>query len=176
MPTLKTFQQEGVDFLRENDYRALLADAPGTGKTVQILTALANDRRKLTPMLVIAPASVTQNWQDEARVWAPWARTYVISDETTPIPSIRLDIIICSWGLLASRLRRLAKLRPKFLVVDEAHFAKNEEALRSRAIGTARPVRSPSRAPSTAAPASAATRPTSRPPVPRCPMNPADER
>jgi len=135
MPTLKTFQQEGVDFLRENDYRALLADAPGTGKTVQILTALANDRRKLTPMLVIAPASVTQNWQDEARVWAPWARTYVISDETTPIPSIRLDIIICSWGLLASRLRRLAKLRPKFLVVDEAPFAKNEEALRSRAIG-----------------------------------------
>ena len=111
MPTLKPFQQDGVDFLRENDYRALLADAPGTGKTIQVLTALTNDRRKLTPTLVIAPASVTQNWQDEARIWAPWARSFVISDETTPIPKIRLDIIICSWGLLASRLRQLAKLR-----------------------------------------------------------------
>ena len=87
MPTLKTFQQEGVDFLRENDYRALLADAPGTGKTVQILTALANDRRKLTPMLVIAPASVTQNWQDEARVWAPWARPWSASTTSTCSPA-----------------------------------------------------------------------------------------
>jgi len=134
MPKLRSFQREGVDFLREHDYKALLADAPGTGKTIQLLTAVTENRRKLTPTLIIAPSSVTENWQKEARVWAPWARSYVISDETTPIPKIRLDLIICSWGLLAARLRQLAKLRPQLLIVDEAHFAKNEEAIRSQAI------------------------------------------
>ncbi len=135
MPALKPFQQEGVDFLKKHNYCALLADAPGCGKTPQILSTIAQDRRRLTPALVIAPSSVTDNWQQEARIWLPWARTYVISDETTPIPKIRLDIIICSWGLLTARIRQLAKRRPQFLVVDEAHFAKNEEAIRSRAIG-----------------------------------------
>ena len=60
MPKLRPFQREGVDFLREHDYKALLADAPGTGKTIQLLTAVTENRRKLTPTLIIAPSSVTE--------------------------------------------------------------------------------------------------------------------
>jgi ERCC4-related helicase len=43
-------------------------------------------------------------------------------------------VIIVPWSILASRYLELVERAPKLLIVDEAHFAKNDETLRSQAL------------------------------------------
>ena len=61
--TLREFQQEGLAFLVAHE-RCLLADEMGLGKTVQALAALASTGA--LPCLIIPPAHLTRNWQEEA--------------------------------------------------------------------------------------------------------------
>ena len=60
---LMSFQQEGLAFLLQHD-RCLLADEMGLGKTVQALAWLAATQS--FPVLIIPPAHLTRNWQEEA--------------------------------------------------------------------------------------------------------------
>lgn len=129
---LRWYQIDGIKFLQKHNYRAFIADAPGTGKTAQILSAITLDRQKLTPALVIAPASVTGNWGEEMREWAAWAKAFIVDDTKTEIPTDK-DVIIISWSLLREREIELQTYGFKLVVADEAHFAKNEEAQRTKA-------------------------------------------
>ena len=62
-PALRPTQLEGIRFLKENNYNAIIADSMGTGKTAQALCAVAQDAKKLFPCLVICPSSVVWNWR-----------------------------------------------------------------------------------------------------------------
>lgn len=72
---LKQHQMQGVAWLQnlwryapEHCRGALLADDMGLGKTLQILTFMARcleDNPNIEPMLVIAPVSLLENWQEE---------------------------------------------------------------------------------------------------------------
>ena len=140
---LRPFQKADVKFIRKHNYRVLIANAPGTGKTIECLWAIALDRVKLSPSLVVCPASVVWNWYKEARKWCRWAKIYVITDKNTPIPQEPFHMYIMSWSLLVDRAMELVARKIKLLIADEAHYAKNEEALRSQALyGVAR-IRSP---------------------------------
>jgi SNF2 family DNA or RNA helicase len=129
---LKPFQREDVAALRRHNYRALVANSPGTGKTIISLACVRLDRRKLTPALIIAPASVTTNWHREAKKWISGVDAYVITDTHTRIPRKTPEIIIISWSLLQHRAAEIAQCGPQFIIADEAHFAKNEDASRSK--------------------------------------------
>ena len=60
--TLRPFQEEGLAYLCSHD-RCLLADEMGLGKTVQALAFLSSTGS--LPVLVIPPAHLTRNWQEE---------------------------------------------------------------------------------------------------------------
>lgn len=83
---LRTFQQEGLSFLLRNE-RCLLADEMGLGKTVQALACLAASQS--LPALIIPPAHLTLNWQEEAlrflRVNGAPPRVHIIRG-LTPYP------------------------------------------------------------------------------------------
>ena len=129
---LKPFQKEDVSTLRRNDYRALVANSPGTGKTIISLACIRFDRKKLTPTVIIAPASVTTNWYREAKKWLPGVTAHVITDTQTPLPRITPEILIISWSLLQHRAAEIAQCRPQFIIADECHFAKNTDASRTK--------------------------------------------
>jgi SNF2 family DNA or RNA helicase len=131
---LRPFQQEDVRTMRKHDYRVIVANAPGTGKTIECLSAIGLDRQKLCPVVVVCPASVVWHWHRESRKWCRWARIHVIEDRMTPIPRERAHIYVLSWSLLMDRATELAGVRPQLLIADEAHFAKNIEAQRSQAL------------------------------------------
>ena len=131
---LRDFQKEDVLFMRKHNYNVLNANAPGTGKTIEVLASIGIDRDKLCPAIIIAPASVTDNWKTEANKWLPWARTHVIKNRKDPLPRKRCHIYVISWSLLTDRAIEMLGLGPKLLVADEAHFAKNEEASRSQVL------------------------------------------
>jgi len=123
-PALRPFQQEDVVFIKEHDYNVLVANAPGTGKSPTSLMCVTGDRAKLTPTVVVCPASVVTNWCREAKKWVPGAVIHAITDLGSPMPRKRVDIVVISWALLADRYLDLCALKPKFLIADEAHYVK----------------------------------------------------
>lgn len=133
---LKPFQAEDVATLVANDYRAIVANAPGTGKTIVTLACVKRDFIKLTPTVIVCPASVVTNWCREARKWLGRdVRIHAIADTTSPMPRLgNVHVIVVSWALMAMRLREIAALGPRFLVADEAHYAKSDEAMRTRCL------------------------------------------
>lgn len=76
---LMPFQLEGVNALLESR-RMLLADDMGLGKTLQVIVALRVLflRREIESALVVAPASVLDQWRRELLKWAPDLRAMVI--------------------------------------------------------------------------------------------------
>lgn len=134
-PPLRDFQREGVDFLKAHDYRVILADAPGCGKTVQVLTAIREDAAKLTPALVVVPASVLRNWAKEAETWAQGARVQVLASQTDRLRK-GYHLTITTWDQAVRREMELAAYGFRLVVADEAHLAKNPDTLRAQALRT----------------------------------------
>lgn len=76
---LMPFQLDGVRTLVSSD-KLLLADDMGLGKTIQVIAALRIliVQRVLENVLVVAPASVLDQWRQELFKWAPELRVMVI--------------------------------------------------------------------------------------------------
>lgn len=136
MNQLRDFQREDVDFLKENNLRALIASAPGTGKTLVAIRAVVECHQWSLPAVVIAPASVTRNWAREIRKWAPGVKTVLIDDMDSPIPKQESPhtIYIISWALLDARADDLLRYGVKTVIADECHYAKNPDAIRSQGL------------------------------------------
>ena len=132
-PTLRAFQQEDVDFIKEHGYNVLVASSPGTGKTPLALSCVAGDRVRLTPTVIICPASVVTNWCREAKKWVSGAVIHAVADLGSPMPKRRVDIVVISWAILSERYLDLVALKPKFIIGDECHYVKEPSALRSQA-------------------------------------------
>ena len=76
---LMPFQADGVHALMENA-ALLLADDMGLGKTIQAIVALRllRARREVESALVVAPASVLDQWRRELEKWAPELSAIII--------------------------------------------------------------------------------------------------
>jgi len=113
-----------------------LADDMGLGKTLQAI-ALLLDRAKLGPALVLAPTSVTLNWADELRRFAPTLRPVVYGEAADRAASLsrlgKKDVLIVSYGLLVRDGDKLAERVFATLVIDEAQALKNPSTHRAKA-------------------------------------------
>ena len=83
--TLRPYQKDGVRFLQgvtEAGFGACLADDMGLGKTLQVIAWLAHlhatGALAERAALIVAPASLLTNWQDELRKFAPQLNTLVL--------------------------------------------------------------------------------------------------
>ena len=132
-PELRPFQREGVDFLADHDWRVLLADAPGCGKTGQVLVSMRENARSLCPALAIVPSSVVKNWAKEAHMWMPGVRVQLASNLVTPLVRGH-HLTVTTWDLLAARKDEFRRYGFRLIVADEAHYAKNPESQRSQAL------------------------------------------
>ena len=114
---------------------ACLADDMGLGKTVQALAAILL-RAAQGPTLVVAPLSVTSNWQAEAGRFAPTLNVIVFGpgDRRQTIAGLQaFDLLIVSYGLLPLEAELLAAVPWQTVVLDEAQAIKNMQTKRSRA-------------------------------------------
>jgi SNF2 family DNA or RNA helicase len=131
---LKPFQAEDVATLRQHNYRALVANAPGTGKTIVALTCITRERERLMPAVIVCPASVVTNWCREAKKWVPNITILAVTEVSSRLPQNAPNVLVISWSLLVERVHEILAYRPRFLVVDEAHFAKGEDTQRTHAL------------------------------------------
>ena len=133
MATLRPFQREDIEAIKRTNLRTILASAPGTGKTPIAVVALLETGRWSLPALVVCPASVTRNWKREFRTWAPGLRVQIVEDMSSPLDR-HADVHITSWSLLDPREMEFHQRRLHAVIADEAHLAKNPDALRSQAL------------------------------------------
>ena len=107
---LRPYQKVGYQWLRTiEQYRmgGILADDMGLGKTIQVITVLlaAKEEGKKGVSLIVSPASLIYNWENECRQFAPSLRTKVVAgsieERTEYIKNANeVDVLITSYDLL----------------------------------------------------------------------------
>ena len=133
---LRAYQHEGFTWLArlaQWGVGACLADDMGLGKTVQLL-ALLLQRAAGGPQLVVAPTSVTLNWQAESRRFAPQLKLHLYQ-QTRHLTGLGAgDLVITSYGLLQQDSAAFAACHWHSVVLDEAQAIKNAQTKRSQAV------------------------------------------
>ncbi|MEA2721124.1 MAG: hypothetical protein QOJ39_2988 [Candidatus Eremiobacteraeota bacterium] len=131
---LRDYQRKGLDFLAylaSFRFGGILADDMGTGKTSQVIAHVAKRKQDEgeTPVLVIAPTSVTHTWENEIKKFAPSLRTQRLqsgSDRAAKYDTLHdYDVVITSYALARLDAHHLERFRFRTLVLDEAQNAKN---------------------------------------------------
>ena len=143
---LRPYQRLGVAWLWHlcrHDLGGLLADEMGLGKTLQALALLAalgvrsSDSRAPCPSLVIAPASLLENWRREAARFTPELRVFVhhagrrlaSGDDFTAH-----DLVITRYGTLARDQALFVSTEFACVVADEAQHIKNRRSQNAAAL------------------------------------------
>ena len=131
------FQRDGVRALIGSE-RLLLADDMGLGKTLQVIAALRVlfVRRAIESALVVAPASVLDQWRQELQKWAPELRAMIVrgaQEDRAWQWAAQVHVAIVSYETLRSDVSGGPNSPPcrkiwDVLVADEAQRVKNRNA------------------------------------------------
>jgi len=156
--TLRPYQEIGVRwlwFLCHLGLGACLADDMGLGKTIQVLDLLlllkhaevprvsgAGGAGLRRPSVLVVPASLIANWQQEIARFAPDLTTLVAHPSERPARELAalagedltgVDLVITTYGQV-QRLPWLEGVDWGLVVLDEAQAIKNPSAKQTRAI------------------------------------------
>ncbi|MED6160742.1 hypothetical protein PIB30_054221 [Stylosanthes scabra] len=147
---LKEYQLKGLQWLvncYEQGLNGILADEMGLGKTIQamvFLAHLAEEKNIWGPFLVVAPASVLNNWNEELERFCPelkrlpyWggvAERSVLRKSINPKDLYRREakfhIVITSYQLLVQDEKFFRRVKWQYMVLDEAQAIKNSTSIR----------------------------------------------
>ena len=136
---LRPFQRAGVEYALRTR-RTFIGDDMGTGKTVQALAALKVE--DAFPAVVVAPNAVKLTWTEHVQGplpyaptgWLPGKRAVALYGQKPDPEQLRgADVVVVNWDMLSYWLELLVALRPKALILDECHMAKNSKAKRTKA-------------------------------------------
>jgi len=130
---LYLYQKSGILFLEKRNGRALIADEMGLGKTIQAL-AWTYMHPELTPVLIVCPAVVKYNWQNEIKKWFPIKKEVFIISGKKPGVLPKADYYIINYDILADWVFILKQQNFQIIITDEAHYYKNNNAKRTKAI------------------------------------------
>ena len=125
------YQELGVAFLETVPTRgAIIADAPGLGKTIQAL-AWMSLHPELSAIIVV-PASVKLNWARETNKWIPDRSVQVIMSGKDEI-DLSADVTVVNYDLLWKLKDKLGELQAEIAIFDECTYLKEAKAKRTKA-------------------------------------------
>ena len=139
---LRSYQQEGVRWLASLAHYGLggiLADDMGLGKTLETIAFLASRKETDLPSLIVVPASVLYNWQEEFQRFAPDLRVGLVHGNREGRRSMLatkqgVDVLITTYQLLLRDIEAYEKWTFDCVVLDEAQYVKNSLAKVSQAV------------------------------------------
>ncbi len=139
--TLYPYQQTGIRFLTmvaDQGVGCILGDEMGLGKTLQVIGLVVHlHRNGRTPCLVIAPATLLENWRRELATFAPHLVTTIHAGPHrtgTPEGLQGFDVVITSYDMVIRDELLLGNMSWEMIALDEAQNIKNPEALRTLAV------------------------------------------
>jgi len=145
---LRPYQVYGYKWLRTlelSGFGGILADEMGLGKTLQmisVLLAFYGDKKegeKRNPSLIICPASLVYNWQEEFTKFAP---ALIVQPLAGPAAQRKkaldawdaTDVYVISYDLFKRNITSFDDRTFAFAVLDEAQVIKNAGAAVTKAV------------------------------------------
>ncbi len=132
------YQREGyrwLSYMVREGLGAVLADEMGLGKTLQVICLLAElAERNGTACIVVAPATLLENWRREIARFAPGLRVLIHQGAGRAGLSTMLagyNVVVTSFETAVGDIAMLRNITWDLVVVDEAQNVKNPEARRS---------------------------------------------
>ena len=141
---LRPYQVHGYKWLRtlaEAGFGGILADEMGLGKTLQFISLVQalSDAGRISLALVVCPASLVYNWQEEFERFAPSLQTQAMTGPAAQRKNrIALlpegSVCITSYDLLRQDIAEYRKKSFSVMVLDEAQYIKNQKASMTKAV------------------------------------------
>ena len=141
---VRPYQNYGFKWLKtlENaGFGGILADEMGLGKTLQMISLILSDQEenRERTSLIVCPASLVYNWQEEFRRFAPSIRAVVVSGTLSGRKTVLkdykdADVLITSYDTLKRDIVLYRDMEFHICVLDEAQFVKNPKAAVTKAV------------------------------------------
>lgn len=141
---LRGYQKTGYRWLRTLDsygFGGILADDMGLGKTIQVIALLLDEAGKMehTTSLVVCPASLVYNWENEFHIFAPDLRVLTITGMASEREALlkhtdEEDVLITSYDLLKRDIGLYEGKSFRFQIIDEAQYIKNASTQSAKAV------------------------------------------
>lgn len=140
---LRPYQVKGFKWMStliNYNFGALLADEMGLGKTLQVISVLLSRKEKTNlPSLVIAPASVVYNWENEIKKFAPELNVLTLGgtkkERLEQLKEAKQnDVLIISYDSLKRDIAEYQNLKFDLEVIDEAQNIKNAKTAVAKAV------------------------------------------
>ena len=142
---MRNYQVYGYKWMRTLagvGFSGILADDMGLGKTLQMISVLLADKLEHAvphTSLIVCPASLVYNWQEELQRFAPELKTVPVAGTAAVRKDIiedwqSWDVMITSYDLLKRDISHYEDKAFFYHVLDEAQFIKNPKAGVSKAV------------------------------------------
>ncbi|MGX7195737.1 DEAD/DEAH box helicase [Enterococcus olivae] len=139
---LREYQLTGFRWLKmlsHYQFGGILADEMGLGKTLQTISYLLSEKaeHQTIQVLIVAPASLTYNWQQELKKFAPSLQAVVVSgskEEREQQLQQEGDIWITSYASLRQDIETYRQQNIDYLILDEAQMVKNSSTKTAQAL------------------------------------------
>ncbi|WP_346919145.1 SNF2 helicase associated domain-containing protein [Lacrimispora sp.] len=141
---LRGYQKTGYLWLKTLDhygFGGILADDMGLGKTLQIITLILDEAQKNpdTEFLVVCPASLVFNWENEIHLFAPELNVVTVTgtaaEREEQLKNLEKgSVLVTSYDLLKRDIDLYEGRTFRFQIIDEAQYIKNASTQSARAV------------------------------------------
>ena len=141
---MRPYQTIGFQWLKTLEtygFGGILADDMGLGKTLQVISVLlrAKEEGQEGVSLIVSPASLIYNWQEEFKKFAPQMKIKVISGTQTERRNMiseykEHDVLITSYDLLKRDIAEYEDKNFLYQVIDEAQYIKNHSTAAAKSV------------------------------------------
>jgi SNF2 family DNA or RNA helicase len=153
---MRSYQAYGLNwlsFLQTSGLGGCLADDMGLGKTIQALALLQNNRENIFPTetcndkseltlfisqdlkltsLIVVPASLIYNWENEIRRFVPEMKVYSYKGSQRKKATSyfqNFDIILTSYHTLRQDIDLISSFSFHYIILDESQVIKNPASM-----------------------------------------------
>lgn len=146
-PILRNYQKSGYRWLKTMatyQFGGILADDMGLGKTLQVIALLKNLKKEheatTSPVsIVICPASLVLNWENEIVKFAPMLSTTVVIGSIKQRQDLiaqcqNYDVVITSYDLLKRDVELYQNITFHYQIIDEAQYIKNHNTQAAKSV------------------------------------------
>ena len=139
---LRDYQKYGYQWLRtltEYGFGGILADDMGLGKTLQILALLDQSRSSDKISIVVAPASLILNWEDEVKKFSTNLKAISVygsvdSRRGLIANSTDCDLLITSYDYIRRDIELYEGINFEYVILDEAQYIKNQSTKNAQSV------------------------------------------
>ena len=141
---LRGYQKTGYRWLKTLDkygFGGILADDMGLGKTIQVISLILDEAQAHpdSNFLVVCPASLVYNWENEIHLFAPALKVQTVTgtaaERESQLKNLETgNVVITSYDLLKRDIDFYEGRVFRFQIIDEAQYIKNASTQSAKAV------------------------------------------